>query len=114
MKYVLKQKVITHQIPDQIDFMSVFQNRMTHCPKCSKPLLNSGQFWGWAEFCLRCPWCQASVEVAIQPKITVSLKAPGQSDLNPGKPVFHSPSEEYRPERQQAAADENKNLFTEG
>ena len=50
------------------------ETKMTHCPKCHKPLLNGGQFSAWAQFTIRCAWCQAVVQVSVQPSISVSLK----------------------------------------
>lgn len=67
------------------------QTRMTHCPQCSKPLLNGAQFWGVAEFCLRCPSCHTDVIVSIQTKITATVKQQEQEETVQQVPAFHSP-----------------------
>ena len=51
-------------------------NKMTHCPKCRKPLLNGAKFMGNAQFNLRCPWCQSIVTVTVQQQIFANLKTP--------------------------------------
>ena len=50
------------------------ETKMTHCPKCHKPLMTGGQFSSWAQFTIRCAWCQAVTLIIIQPSINVSLK----------------------------------------
>lgn len=52
--------------------------KVSHCPECQKPLISGGQFTGSAEFNMRCPWCQATVEVSIQPRINVRAIKAGQ------------------------------------
>lgn len=46
---------------------------MTNCPKCQRPILNEGIFTSPAKFNMRCPWCQATLEVNIQPKIVTEV-----------------------------------------
>lgn len=52
------------------------ENKMTHCPKCHKPVLNGGQFWGSAQFTIKCPWCQTVIVISVQPQIVARLKNP--------------------------------------
>ncbi len=72
------------------------ENKMTHCPKCHKPLLNGAQFSGAAQFNLRCPWCQAIVTVTVQQQILTNLKT-----SDPGS-VGGEMAEFYRTETSQA------------
>lgn len=51
---------------------------MTHCPKCHKPVLNAGQFWGCAQFTIKCPWCQAVLTLSVQQQVSAKLKIPEQ------------------------------------
>ncbi len=62
-------------------------NKMTHCPKCHKPVLNGGQFWGSAQFTIKCPWCQSVITLSVQQQILVRLKNPEPT------PTFHSDPE---------------------
>lgn len=52
------------------------ESKMTHCPKCHKPVLNGGQFWGFAQFTIKCPWCQTVIAVTVQQQIQAKLKTP--------------------------------------
>lgn len=90
MKYLFHSKFTEKPNLKQNFFMNASPQSMTHCPKCSKPLLNGGQFSGWAEFSMRCPWCQAIVVVSIQPKITTTLKLEHESFTD--EPVMFSRS----------------------
>jgi hypothetical protein len=57
----------------------MLENKMTHCPKCGKPVLNAGQFWGCAQFTMKCPWCQSILTVSVQQQVTAKLKNPSAS-----------------------------------
>jgi len=46
---------------------------MTNCPKCGKPILNGGIFTSHARFTIRCPWCQSTLQINIQPKIVTEV-----------------------------------------
>lgn len=46
---------------------------MTNCPACQKPVLNEGQFTAFTQFHIRCPWCQATVSISVQPRIVAEL-----------------------------------------
>ena len=72
------------------------ETKMTHCPKCHKPLLNGAKFLGNAQFNLRCPWCQAVVTVTVQQQIVANLRAAeGQPPVSPElKDFYASPSQE--------------------
>lgn len=49
------------------------EKKVTHCPKCQKPAINSGQFIGSAQFNIKCPWCQAVIRITVQPKIVAEV-----------------------------------------
>lgn len=53
---------------------------MTNCPRCSKPILNGGIFTSHAKFTIRCPWCQATLEINIQPRIVTEVIKIGNGD----------------------------------
>jgi len=53
------------------------EKKMTNCPECNKPILNGGVFPSHAKFSMRCPWCQATLEINIQPRILTELIRPG-------------------------------------
>ena len=46
---------------------------MTNCPRCQKPILNEGVFTSPAKFNIRCPWCQATLEINILPRIVTEV-----------------------------------------
>lgn len=46
---------------------------MTNCPKCGKPILNGGLFTSPAKFNIKCPWCQATLQINIQPRIVTEV-----------------------------------------
>ena len=46
---------------------------MTNCPACQKPVLNEGQFTAFTQFNIRCPWCQATMTISVQPRIVAEL-----------------------------------------
>jgi DNA-directed RNA polymerase subunit RPC12/RpoP len=49
------------------------EEKMTNCPKCGKPILNGGHFTSHARFNIRCPWCQSTLMINIQPKIITEV-----------------------------------------
>jgi len=49
------------------------EKKMTNCPKCQKPVLNEGVFTSAARFNMRCPWCQATLEINVKPKIITEV-----------------------------------------
>lgn len=49
------------------------EKKMTNCPRCNKPILNGGSFTSHAKFTIRCPWCQATLEINVQPKIITEV-----------------------------------------
>jgi uncharacterized protein with PIN domain len=100
--------IFSNQIHKSGNPMTVFQNGMTHCPKCHKPLFNGGHFSGWAEFCLRCPWCQTAVAVTIQPKITASIKDAEGETVVDQKSAFYSSEGEYEAGLEQLIELKNK------
>jgi hypothetical protein len=51
----------------------MFEEKMTNCPKCGKPILNGGLFTSHARFNIRCPWCQSTLMINIQPKIVTEV-----------------------------------------
>ena len=65
---------------------------MTHCPKCHKPILNGGLFTSAAKFKMRCPWCQATLQVDVQPKIVTRV-----AKLANGEPLTISQEQEWLP-----------------
>lgn len=56
------------------------EKKMTNCPNCNKPILNGGVFPSHAKFSMRCPWCHATLEVSIQPRILTELIKTAQKD----------------------------------
>lgn len=48
-------------------------DKVTHCPGCHKPALNNGQFFGSAQFKIKCSWCSSTLLVKVQPKVTAEL-----------------------------------------
>lgn len=78
------------------------EKKMTNCPKCQKPILNGGVFTSHAKFTMRCPWCQATLEIHVQPKIITevvklgngeSLKPPGTGNLEEDSLSLQTPEE---------------------
>lgn len=65
---------------------------MTNCPKCNRPILNGGLFTSPARFTIRCPWCQATLQINIQPKIVTEVMKIGN-----GNGSSSSPAELYAP-----------------
>lgn len=65
--------------------MDNMDKKMTNCPKCSKPILNGGMFTSTARFNMRCPWCQTTLEVIIQPKITTGIVRTVGNELRNGQ-----------------------------
>lgn len=59
----------------------VGEEKMTNCPKCGKPILNGGLFTSPAKFNIRCPWCQATLQINIQPKIVTEVIKLGNGDI---------------------------------
>ncbi len=59
------------------------EEKMTNCPKCQKPILNGGLFTSPAKFTIRCPWCQATLQINIQPKIVTEVIKLGNGDVAP-------------------------------
>lgn len=49
------------------------EEKMTNCPKCGKPILNGGLFTSPAKFNIKCPWCQATLQINVQPKIVTEV-----------------------------------------
>ncbi|MDP4000623.1 MAG: hypothetical protein Q8P83_00025 [bacterium] len=49
------------------------EEKMTNCPKCGKPILNGGLFTSPAKFNIKCPWCQATLQINIQPRIVTEV-----------------------------------------
>ena len=49
------------------------EKKMTNCPACQKPVLNEGQFTAFTQFNIRCPWCQATMTISVQPRIVAEL-----------------------------------------
>ncbi len=54
----------------------ITENKVTHCPQCSKPVLTAGQFWGSAQFTIKCPRCQTMLTVMVQQQISTRAKMP--------------------------------------
>lgn len=72
------------------------EKKMTNCPRCGKPILNGGIFTSHARFTLRCPWCQATLEIHIQPKIVTEVVKLGNGE--PYKaPTGPAPTERTAP-----------------
>jgi hypothetical protein len=69
--------------------------KLTHCPKCHKPLLNGARFFGNAQFNLRCPWCQSVVTVTVQQQISANLKSPDANPIPQELVEFYQPSEQH-------------------
>jgi hypothetical protein len=107
MNYFSKAKARLKLNHEPVNFMSSFQNGITHCPKCSKPLLSGGEFWGTAEFSMRCPWCQAAVLVSVCPKISASLKLSQEAVLADQPGVSHSLKQERAAEVRQEVLEES-------
>ncbi len=59
------------------------EKKMTNCPRCHKPVLNGGIFTSHAKFTIRCPWCQATLEINIQPKIVTEVVKIGNGQSHP-------------------------------
>lgn len=51
----------------------MFEEKMTNCPKCRKPILNGGVFTSPAKFTMRCPWCQVTLSINVMPKIITEI-----------------------------------------
>lgn len=69
------------------------EKKMTNCPRCHKPILNGGIFTSHAKFTIRCPWCQATLEINIQPKIVTEVIKLGNGDTyKPPEAAYGSPS----------------------
>lgn len=51
----------------------MLEEKMTNCPRCQKPILNGGIFTAPAKFNIRCPWCQATLQINVQPKIITEV-----------------------------------------
>jgi endogenous inhibitor of DNA gyrase (YacG/DUF329 family) len=90
------------------------ENKMTHCPKCGKPVLNSGQFWGNAQFTIKCPWCQTVVSVCVQQQITAKLKQAepiggyvGQAEFSQSRAQDDSGFDSPAPHRQSGSVGED-------
>ncbi|MBI2607554.1 MAG: hypothetical protein HYW51_01890 [Candidatus Doudnabacteria bacterium] len=63
---------------------------MTNCPKCGKPILNGGLFTSPAKFNIKCPWCQATLQINIQPRIVTEVIKLGNGETpKNGDPVRH-------------------------
>ena len=73
------------------------EEKMTNCPRCQKPILNGGVFAAPARFNIRCPWCQATLQVNIQTRITTEVVKIGGMDPAKefGKPENPNPSGDY-------------------
>lgn len=74
------------------------EKKMTNCPKCGKPILNEGVFTSAARFNMRCPWCQATLEINVKPKIITEVikLANGEPVIRPapsGQAVASSPNQ---------------------
>lgn len=51
----------------------MFEEKMTNCPKCRKPILNGGVFTSPAKFTMRCPWCQVTLSINVMTKIITDV-----------------------------------------
>ena len=49
----------------------MYNTKTANCTNCNKPILNEGQFFSFLQFSMRCPWCQSTLHIAVQPKIIV-------------------------------------------
>lgn len=80
--------------------MLMLEEKMTNCPKCNRPILNGGLFTSPARFTIRCPWCQATLQINIQPKIVTEVVKIGNGHLQTSSGPMggsSSPADLYAP-----------------
>lgn len=63
--YLLKLK-INHGL-------KIMENKVAHCPKCQKPVLTEAQFNAPVKFYMRCPSCQARLQVRVMVRVLTEL-----------------------------------------
>ena len=66
----------------------MFEEKMTNCPHCRKPILNGGVFTSPAKFTIRCPWCQATLAITIMPKIIAEVIKLDHEDVRQAESGF--------------------------
>ena len=77
------------------------EKKMTNCPACQKPVLNEGQFTAFTQFNIRCPWCQATMTISVQPRIVAELVKAIPKGTPPGLPPRYKLVGYMYPEDQQ-------------